>query len=428
MEDHKSCFELFRELLPSSFLKKIEDRHRRRGVFTTALVSWLMIWQRLEGGASMSEAMLRVSAGHWSELNKRSQRVKKQRVSERTGGYSQARSNLSVEGAEKISDQVFQQLQTSVESKPVFAIDGSTIELSSAPEVVKRYPPAQNQNGPAKNGILHFVVAHDLNNGYAVRPSYGAFFGKKLTTEGQLCAELMPRLPVGAVVVGDRNFGIFVSCHAMASENKEIVVRLTEGRAKKIAQQRVRSGLDKSVTWTPSKDEQKKYSHLSEKAAIKGRVICQRIITGQNKPLMLMLFTTLDEPAEKIIEYYGLRWKIEIDLRTLKQTVNMQSLRARTPNMVAKELLMGITAYNLVRAMMHYCTTLPDLRDKRFSFKQTLSIVKTIMPMVAQAASKKERAALLEKMLHLAKRATLPKRKKKPPPERKFNKRGRKTK
>lgn len=415
MEEQRSCYEMFRELLPSSFFKSIDGDGKRRGVFTTSLVAWLLIWQRLESGASMSDAMLRVATGHWRELNGGSQRVKNRRVSECTGGYSQARSNFSVESAEQISDKIFDELQAKSKTRAVFAIDGSTLELSSAPEVIKEYPPAQNQSGVAKNGILHFVVAHDLNTGYAVRPSYGAFFGNNLTTESQLCDDLMPRLPDKAIVVGDRNFGIFVSCHSMASQGKDIVVRLTEGRAKKIAQQSMKDGVDKRVVWTPSKGEQKKYSHLPEDAHVKGRVICRRIRAENNKPLMLMLFTTLEEPAEEIITLYGLRWKVELDLRTLKQTVNMQSLKAKTPQMVHKELLMGIAAYNLIRAMMYYCSLLPETQNKRLSFKQTLSIVQTIMPMMAQAKTKEERRVLLKKMLHLAKRATLPTRKNKPP-------------
>lgn len=88
---------------------------------------------------------------------------------------------------EKISDRIFSKLCAksfaSEWNRPVFAIDGSTIELNSDSESVKAYPPARNQNGICHKAILHILVAHDLTSGYAARPSYGAFFGDKISTE-----------------------------------------------------------------------------------------------------------------------------------------------------------------------------------------------------------------------------------------------------
>src|SRR5262245_66350639 len=48
--------------------------------------------------------------------------------------------------------------------------------------------------------------------------------------------------------------------------------------------------------------------------------------------------------------YYG--WQIELDLRSLKRTMQMDVLRCKTPELVRKEIWGHVLAYNLVRRVM----------------------------------------------------------------------------
>src|SRR5262249_12539487 len=48
--------------------------------------------------------------------------------------------------------------------------------------------------------------------------------------------------------------------------------------------------------------------------------------------------------------YYG--WQIELDLRSLKRTMQMDVLRCKTPELVRKEIWAHVLAYNLVRTVM----------------------------------------------------------------------------
>ena len=49
---------------------------------------------------------------------------------------------------------------------------------------------------------------------------------------------------------------------------------------------------------------------------------------------------------------YPRRWNIETDLRSLKQTVRLQRITVQSLDMMEKELLVAVLAYNLVRAVM----------------------------------------------------------------------------
>ena len=143
-------------------------------------------------------------------------------------------------------------------------------------------------------------------------------------------------------------------------------------------------------------------------------MVSELVQTRDGKQVQLTLFTTLTQPVTDLVEIYGMRWLIETDLRTLKRTVNLNTLNSKTPEMAAKELLMGISAYNLVRALMSLSATSQGETARAMSFSLTLSVVRAIMPRLSAATSNKVRKTLLQKMLFLAGRAVLPKRKKTP--------------
>ena len=68
---------------------------------------------------------------------------------------------------------------------------------------------------------------------------------------------------------------------------------------------------------------------------------------------MTLVTTLLDAaayPADALAELYGTRWRIEENLKSLKQTMKMDVLKCMTVDGVLKELTMYALAYNLVRA------------------------------------------------------------------------------
>ena len=83
------------------------------------------------------------------------------------------------------------------------------------------------------------------------------------------------------------------------------------------------------------------------------------IISGTNRPgsntrkvttHVEAIYKTLGVKTQ-LLDLYRSRWHIELDIRSLKQTLGMHSLSAKTPEMVEKELLLGMAGYNLVRAV-----------------------------------------------------------------------------
>ena len=66
---------------------------------------------------------------------------------------------------------------------------------------------------------------------------------------------------------------------------------------------------------------------------------------------MIVVSTLLDAEAvtsSDLAELYRARWNAELDLRSLKQTMQMDILRGKTPELVRKEIWTHILAYNLI--------------------------------------------------------------------------------
>ncbi len=77
----------------------------------------------------------------------------------------------------------------------------------------------------------------------------------------------------------------------------------------------------------------------------------------------LVLFTTiLDKniPKDLIILKYFTRWDIEITIREIKTIMNINIVRAKTPEMAVKEVMVALIAYNYIREIMSKSATTAD--------------------------------------------------------------------
>ena len=64
----------------------------------------------------------------------------------------------------------------------------------------------------------------------------------------------------------------------------------------------------------------------------------------------------------------------EADLRSLKRAVRLHHMAAKSQDMLEKELLMAVCAYNLVRAMMCLAARPSKLDPRQLSFAMVLNV------------------------------------------------------
>jgi Transposase DDE domain len=112
------------------------------------------------------------------------------------------------------------------------------------------------------------------------------------------------------------------------------------------------------------------------------------------------------------VELYGQRWPIETDLRSLKRTVQLHHITAQTADMLEKELLIAMSAYNLVRAVMCLAAKRAQLEPRQLSFSSVVSLVDCSWHRLVSAPTRAEHDREFERVLDMAACYKLSKRKK----------------
>jgi hypothetical protein len=398
------------------YLQKQAGMKLRRSVYGLTVVLWLMMLQRLNRRGTVMSAVQLLLAGAADPLLTDCARVQRRQISCRTGGYCQARQKLPKLLCRQVSEEIVERLRQMLNASPsaeesnVFVLDGSTLELESRPELRKRYPPPHNQHGRGHWPMLRLVVMHDLGTGLAQAPCWGPANGPEATSEQALSEQAIQALPADSVIVADRNFGVFSVAYAAQSRGLAVVLRMTEVRARKLAGPIAKPG-SYPVVWKASRWDGGKKRQWPGEASVEGRLLAARVGRGKSKQ-WLYLFTTSERPMEEIVELYGRRWTIETDLRSLKRTVDLQHLRAQSQDMMEKELLMAMSAYNLVRAVMCMAARRNRIDPRQLSFSNVLTLVEATWPKLIQAQTKQEHDQEFLRVLDSAAQCTLPKRSK----------------
>jgi hypothetical protein len=414
---------LFRTILTPAWVSDwyaTHDLHGGGGVFTPLLTLWLAMNQRLPGQTTYDAVWQTLTLAQARLFSPHSQRLRDGPLSPAPSGYSYARQHLPLSVVEAACQVVFADLLArtpaghqpvgSPAGTPLYLLDGSTLSVAASPALTRAYPPSHNQHGVSHWPVVRFVVAHELDSGLAVRPVWGPQYGPRATSEQALTVSLLAQIPRGAWVVADRNFGVFSVAWAITAHQQTPLVRLTADRARKL----LGPGCDLSqdsehaVVWTPSRQDRKTTPSLPPEAQLAGRVLV-RHLEHEGERIQVCLFTTdLEATAEELLAAYGKRWTIEVDLRTLKQTVSLESTGVRSPALLAQDLLLGITAYNLIRWVMREAAATRGWPVRRISHSHALHCVQAYAPRLERAATEVERQSLWTEMLRVIAAVPLP--------------------
>jgi hypothetical protein len=396
---------------------------------------WLLIVQRLQGGAALEAAVFELLRGlpasFWPRPCKRIrdwQQLSKP-LSGNTGAYNQARQALPLSIVQQSCDRIFAELVARVdpsmsESIPrTFILDGSSMRMAHSPSLTERFPTGSNQHGAGHWPVVRVLVAHDLCTGLAMRPEWGPMNGPDAVSEQQLLETAIVRLPEGSRIIGDANFGVFSVACAGVQSGHPVLLRMTGARARRLAGEEIWDGMDRSVEWKPSRDDRRAHPDLPADACVRGRLIVCRVRPDNgNDPFLLALFTTLPSEQQELLNLYGQRWSIETDLRTLKRELHLDQLTCSTPDMAAKEIEMCIAAYNLVRAVICLAAEQSGLSPRSYGFTRVRRIIQALAPKVTDATNPEEAKREFDRMMYYVHQARLPRRQRPSYPREVWNK------
>jgi hypothetical protein len=380
-DDFRSAFNLITDLIPPDEHAVFSLRHSPATVYTQLTTLLIMTLQRFAGGISLSHVVREV-IGHHAHLFPDNKRVRDGKLSVNPSGYSKSRQALSIKATEAYCDRVAEAIiarqPKRVQEFPIYVIDGTTIALSPTCDLTEVYPPATNQHGQSVWPIMMITVAHELYSGAALRPEFGAMYGNDNTSEAEQIESLAKRIPANSILLADSGYGIFRVVYRCHQESKQhLLCRLTNSRFKPMKKNAKLISNENGIEhyrlhWKPSVKDRSANPDLPEDASI--TVEIYRKILDDGEPLNLISTLALD-PAEAV-KIYSLRYTaVEHDIRDIKTTLNLERMSAQSDEMVRKEILCSMVAYNLIVQFRREAADRTNVLPRRISFKRCYETV-----------------------------------------------------
>jgi hypothetical protein len=332
-------------------------------------------------------------------------------VSTNTSAYCQARSRLSEQTLLAIHRQTAQRLECNVPTdslwlgRRVKVVDGTTCSMPDTAESQKAYPQPGSQKPGCGFPMMKLVGLFCLASGALLEVVRGTL----RVHESQLFRHLWPHLNPGDVLLADRGFCSFFSIHSLQARGVDSVMRLHQRRRVDFRRGKRLGKEDILLDWT--KPAQRPETLSAEEFKALPTTLTVRLIrlTPQIKGFRvrtIILVTTLLDPiafpAQALGELYFQRWSVELHFREIKTLLRLDILRCLSPQMVHKELLLHMIAYNLIRCLMQQAAICHHVDLSRISFKGTLDTLHHFADAIRAAAAKpRQRAQLYSEMLRL---------------------------
>lgn len=407
---------LFKRLLLGQVVTELVAATGKRfyhRLFIPLVVLWGFTFQRLNSDHSCDAATSYFATGAADELCP----GLSTRMSDNTAGYCKARQRLPLSVVQGTVRHTAQALQAELgtaglwHGRRVLLLDGSTLLLPAEPTLVAHYGRPSNQRGESHWPILRLVAGFDLCSGAVETLAEGPY----RTSEQELAVTVITEAGAGFLWVGDRNFGVYQIVQVAHHSHADVLLRLTACRAKALAKKAghtLRPGDDLLITWQPSPETS--LTPGLPAVPIAGRLIYWRWERPGFRPKDIYLFTTLTDreqyPLVELVQLYARRWGVELDLRHVKTTLDMEMLTSKSVDMVRKELWAGLLAYNLVRGLMGVAARRVGLAPLALSFarcwRRVVDTARTLRPGMSPTAVE----AILDRLLNRLSYCRLPKR------------------
>jgi hypothetical protein len=225
--------------------------------------------------------------------------------------------------------------------------------------------------------------------------------------EVSLLRRLWDVLRPGDVLLGDRLMSGWVGMYLLKQRGVDTVSRLSAHRRADFRKGNRLGKDDHLVVWRKPTSirsvDRRTYNALPDSITV--REARFRVEQPGFRTRSVVVVTTLLDPEqasrEDLASLYRARWNNELDLRSIKVTLQMDMLRCQTPELVRKEIWAHVLAYNLIRTVMAQAAAREGITPRSVSFKATLQVLEAFRPLIDYQAHRGDghRAVLYEQVL-----------------------------
>jgi putative transposase len=354
--------------------EKVDFGKARHAVFTPAVTLWAFLSQVLGKDKSCRAAVSRVLVLLVA--------LARGPCSEDTAAYCRARAKLPAVVLRRLGRQVAGNLERAVPSdwlwqgKHVQLVDGTTLTLPDTPENQAAYPQGPHQKPGLGFPIIRLVWLLSLATATCWDVAWGPYRGKD-TGETALVRELLDDLAGVDVLLADRYYCTYWLVALAVARGKDVVFRMHHRRHYDFRRGRRLGKADHVVVWQrPARPEwMDAATYATMPLTLTVRELRVPVVTPGCRTHELVIVTTLTDaatyPKDDIADLYHQRWYVELDLCAIKQALQMDHLRCRSPFMVEKEIRAHVLGYNLIRKVSCQAAQEAGVHPRAVSFTAT---------------------------------------------------------
>ena len=356
-------------------------------IFTPLVTLWVFLGQVLSADHSCRAAVARLIAHRVSQGMKP--------CSSKTGAYCQARKRLSEAFFSTVALLVGRTLDAQVDSRwlwkghRVYLFDGSTVSMPDTLANQRAYPQLYNQKPGTGFPIARIAAIISLSCGAILNLGICRYAGKG-QGEVSLLRQLWSVLRRGDVLLTDCLMSNWVGIILLQQRGVETVSRLNKAVRSADFRRGTRLGKDDHLVHWSKPTSIRSVDRATYKSLPKSLTIREtrfRVEQPGFRTKYIVVVTTLLDPIlttkEDLALLYRERWNNELDLRSIKITLQMDILRCKTPELVRKEIWTHVLAYNLIRTIMAQAAVHHEIPPRSISFKATLQTLEAFQPMIA---------------------------------------------
>ena len=373
----------FTRLLSAERIERMFAKHGNLfggPVYSTAIMVWSFLGQILRDGkeASCQAAVARVVVHQ--------QQTGGATPTSDTGDYCRARAKLSEDALHGLSAEIAAEVEQQAEpgwlwkGRHAKLVDGFTFTMPDTKANQAAYPQSKTQKRGVGFPIARACAILSLATACILDLALGPYSGKE-TGETALLRSLWGAFSPGDLLVADRFYCSYLMIALLRQRGIDSCTRLHQRRTADFRRGRRLGPDDHLITWTkPARPEwmdEETYAAIPHTLTLREMRYCVTV-PGRRTEVLTVVTTLLDADAysrDDIAQLYGFRWNSELDIRSIKQGLNLVHVRCKSPHMVRRELWTTLLGYNLIRTTAAAAAALHDKQPRQISFTGTCQYV-----------------------------------------------------
>jgi putative transposase len=296
-----------------------------------------------------------------------------------TGAYCKARDKLPADFLRELALTISRVLEAEAPARwrwrgrRVILIDGTTIDAPDTAANQAEYPQHSQQQPGLGFPVLRLVVLFGLATASLLACAFGRYEGED-TGETALLRQVLDDLEEGDILVADRYYCTWWLLALTQQRGILVCFRLCAARKEEFPRGSLGNAHDYQTVWAKPKRpdwmDQETYDSLPDGLSV--RIIDYAVPVQGFRPSRIKVATTMlcgkTFSCEDIADLYHHRWHVEVDIRTIKQTMKMAELSCLKPEMLRAEIWTHWLSYNLARLVAAQAALSKGLQPRQISF------------------------------------------------------------